>query len=182
MLRAVCVFCGSRPGVRPEYLELAAGVGRALAARSIAVVYGGASVGMMGSLADAALAAGGRVIGVIPRALVDREIAHGGLSELLVVDTLHQRKALMADRSDAFLALPGGVGTLDELFEIVTWRVLGLHQKPIGLLDAGGYYDRLSAVLDHMVGEGFLEPGHRALVTRAASAGELLDRWRGGTA
>ncbi len=175
-MRAVCVFCGSRPGVRPEYLELAAGVGRALAARSIAVVYGGASVGMMGRMADAALAAGGRVIGVIPRALVDREIAHGGLSELLVVDTLHQRKALMAERSDAFLALPGGVGTLDELFEIITWRVLGLHQKPIGLLDSGGYHDRLTAVLDHMVGEGFLEPAHRALVIRAAGIDELLDR------
>lgn len=175
-MRAVCVFCGSRPGVRPEYLELAAGFGRALAARSLALVYGGASVGMMGRMADAALAAGGRVIGVIPRTLVDREVAHGGLSELCVVDTLHQRKALMAERSDAFVALPGGVGTLDELFEIVTWRVLGLHAKPIGLLDAGGYFDRLVAVLDHMVGQGFLEAGHRSLVHRADRIDDLLDR------
>lgn len=133
----------------------------------------------MGRMADAALAAGGRVIGVIPRALVDREIAHAGLSELLVVDTLHQRKALMADRSDAFVALPGGVGTLDELFEIFTWRVLGIHDKPIGLCDPLGYFDPLVRHVDHMVGEGFLEASHRALLLRAASAGELLDRLGG---
>ena len=175
-MRAVCVFCGSRPGARPEYLELAGEVGRALAARSISLVYGGASVGMMGRMADAALAAGGRVIGVIPRALVDRELAHAGLSELLVVDTLHQRKALMAERSDAFVALPGGVGTLDELFEVITWRVLGLHDKPIGLVDAGGYFDGLTAVLDRMVAEGFFEPRHRALVHHASSIDDLLER------
>jgi uncharacterized protein (TIGR00730 family) len=176
-VRAVCVFCGSRPGARPEYLELASGLGRALAARSLALVYGGASVGLMGRMADAALAAGGRVIGVIPRSLVDRELAHAGLSELHVVDTLHQRKALMAQRADAFVALPGGVGTLDELFEIVTWRVLALHDKPIGLLDPGGYFDPLVALLDHMVREGFVEPQHRALVACAASPDELLDRF-----
>ena len=175
-MQAVCVFCGSRPGARPEYLELAGEVGRALAARSISLVYGGASVGMMGRMADAALAAGGRVIGVIPRALVDREIAHAGLSELLVVDTLHQRKALMAERSDAFVALPGGVGTLDELFEVITWRVLGLHDKPIGLVDAGGYFDLLAVVLDRMVAEGFFEPRHRAFVLHASSPDELFDR------
>lgn len=173
-MRSVCVFCGSRPGARPEYLALASELGRELAARSLALVYGGASVGLMGRMADAALAAGGRVIGVIPRALVDRELAHAGLSELHVVDTLHQRKALMAERADAFVALPGGVGTLDELFEIVTWRVLGLHAKPIALLDPVGYYRPLAAVLDGMVGEGFLEPGHRQLIHRAASVAELL--------
>ncbi len=177
-MNAVCVFCGSRAGARPEYLELAAALGRDLAARSLDLVYGGASVGLMGRMADAALAAGGRVIGVIPRALVDRELAHPRLSELHVVDTLHERKALMAARADAFIALPGGVGTLDELFEIVTWRVLALHHKPIGLLDPGAYFAPLEALLDHMVREGFLEAQHRELVTRAASAGELLDRWR----
>ena len=179
-MRSVCVFCGSRPGARPEYLELAAALGRALAARSLDLVYGGASVGLMGHMADAALAAGGRVIGVIPRSLVDRELAHGRLSELLVVDTLHERKALMAARADAFVALPGGVGTLDELFEVITWRVLALHGKPIGLLDPGHYFAPLEALLDHMVAEGFLEAQHRQLVTRAASAGELLERWQGG--
>ncbi len=178
-LRAVCVFCGSRAGARPDYLELAGEVGRALAARSIGLVYGGASVGMMGRMADAALAAGGRVIGVIPRALVDREIAHAGLSELLVVDTLHQRKALMAERSDAFVALPGGVGTLEELFEVITWRVLGLHDKPIGLVDAAGYWGSLEAVLDRMVAEGFFEPRHRSFVLRADAPAELLDRLAG---
>jgi len=173
-VRAVCVFCGSRPGARPEYLELAGEVGRALAARSIALVYGGASVGMMGTMADAALAAGGRVIGVIPRALVDREIAHAGLSELLVVETLHQRKALMAELSSGFVAMPGGVGTLDELFEIITWRVLDLHHKPIGLLDTDGYWAPLAALLDHMVTERFLDAPSRAMVLRAATPDELL--------
>jgi len=180
-VRAVCVFCGSRPGARPEYLELAAALGRQLAARSLDLVYGGASVGLMGHMADAALAAGGRVIGVIPRSLVDRELAHRALSELHVVDTLHERKALMAARADAFVALPGGVGTLDELFEIITWRVLGLHAKPIGLLDPGDYFAPLETLLDHMVTEGFLEAQHRQLVVRAASPGEILDRWQGGT-
>jgi len=180
-VRSLCVFCGSRPGARPEYLELAAALGRELAARSLELVYGGASVGLMGRMADAALAAGGRVIGVIPRALVDRELAHAGLSELHVVDTLHERKALMAARADAFAALPGGVGTLDELFEIITWRVLALHRKPIGLLDPGGYFAPLESLLDHMVREGFLELQHRQMVVRASSPGELFDRWQGGT-
>lgn len=179
-MRAVCVFCGSRPGARPEYLELATGLGRALAARSLALVYGGARVGLMGTMADAALAAGGQVIGVIPRSLVDREVAHGGLSELHVVDTLHQRKALMAERADAFVALPGGVGTLDELFEIVTWRVLGLHQKPIGILDPGDYFEPLVSLLDHMVGEGFLELAHRSLIACAARPDDLLDQFARG--
>jgi uncharacterized protein (TIGR00730 family) len=178
-VHAVCVFCGSRPGGRPEYLELAAALGRTLAARSLTLVYGGASVGLMGGMADAALAAGGRVIGVIPRTLVDRELAHRGLSELHVVDTLHERKALMAARADAFVALPGGVGTLDELFEIVTWRVLGLHAKPIGLLDPGEYFAPLVSLLDHMVRERFVEPQHRALVLAAGDPDALLDQLEG---
>ena len=179
-MRAVCVFCGSRAGARPADRDQAVELGRELAARSLALVYGGASVGLMGAMADAALAAGGRVIGVIPRTLVDRELAHAGLSELHVVDTLHQRKALMAEHADAFVALPGGVGTLDELFEIVTWRVLGLHAKPIGILDPGDYFESLAALLDHMVGEGFLEPGHRMLIAGAARPADLLDQFAHG--
>jgi uncharacterized protein (TIGR00730 family) len=174
-VRSVCVFCGSRPGARLEYVLLAEALGRSLAQRSLTLVYGGASVGLMGRMADAALAAGGQVVGVIPRTLVDRELAHAGLSELHVVDTLHQRKALMAERAGAFLALPGGVGTLDELFEIVTWRVLGLHQKRIGLLDFEGYYQPLVALLDHMVAVGFVDPGHRALIQLAGDPDRLLD-------
>lgn len=174
-MRAVTVFCGSRPGARPSYLEAADALGRALAARGIALVYGGAGVGLMARIADAALAAGGVAIGVIPRALVDRELAHGGLTELHVVETLHQRKALMAELSSGFVAMPGGVGTLDELFEIITWRVLDLHARPIGLLDTDGYWAPLAGLLDHMVAERFLDPPSRDMVLRAATPDALLD-------
>ncbi|HZY83935.1 MAG TPA: TIGR00730 family Rossman fold protein, partial [Gemmataceae bacterium] len=134
-MKRVCVFCGSSSGTRPEYAAAARRFGAALAGRGLGLVYGGGHVGLMGALADAVLAAGGEVVGVIPQALVDRELAHGGLTELLVVNTMHERKALMADRADAFAALPGGFGTADELFEILTWAQLGLHAKPVGLLN-----------------------------------------------
>ena len=173
-MRSICVFCGSRPGARPAYQAQARALGQLLVARGITLVYGGAGVGLMAWLADTVLAGGGRVIGVIPRALMDRELAHPELSELHVVDTLHQRKALMAEFSDGFIALPGGVGTLEELFEIVTWRVLDIHRKPIGLLDAEGYWDPLVALLDHMVSEQFLDPPSRALVHRDTSPEALL--------
>lgn len=151
----LCVFCGSRFGSRPVYEEAARTLGQTLARQRIGLVYGGASVGIMGALADAALAAGGEVIGVIPRGVFTREIAHAGLTKLHVVGSMHERKALMAEQSDAFLALPGGLGTYDELFEILTWRQIGLHQKPVGLLDVDGYFAPLRSVLDHAVSEGF---------------------------
>jgi len=158
------------------YREAAIEVGRQLARRGIGLVYGGASVGLMGALADAALAAGGEVIGVIPRALVDREIAHLGLSELRVVDSLHQRKALMAELADAFLALPGGIGTLDELSEALTWSQLGIHRKSLGLLNVAGYYDALLATLDHAVAERFVRPENRALLISDTDAARLIER------
>ncbi|HWM85986.1 MAG TPA: TIGR00730 family Rossman fold protein [Kofleriaceae bacterium] len=174
-LRRLCVFCGSRAGARPDYAELADELGRLMAARGIALVYGGSRVGLMQRLADAVLAGGGTAIGVIPHSLVDREIAHPGLTELHVVDTLHQRKALMADLSDGFTALPGGVGTMDELFDIVTWRALGLHHKPIALLDAGGFFAPLRAMLDHMMVEGFLDQDVRSMIASADRPEALLD-------
>jgi uncharacterized protein (TIGR00730 family) len=158
----ICVFCGSSPGRDPAYLAEAAAFGALLAQRGIQLVYGGARVGLMGAVADAALSRGGRVIGVMPEALMAREVAHLGLSELCVVGSMHERKARMAELSDAFVALPGGIGTLEELFEVWTWSQLGLHTKPCALLDLGGFYSGLSAFLDHVVREGFLKPVHRA--------------------
>lgn len=174
--KRICVFCGSATGARPEYADAARRVGRELAARGLELVYGAGDVGLMGILADAALEAGGRVAGVIPNALVAREVAHRGLTELHVVETMHQRKALMADKSDAFLALPGGFGTADELFEILTWAQLGIHRKPVGLLDVAGYFGPLLAWLDLGVREGFLKAKHRALLHVGGEPGELLDR------
>jgi len=175
-LRRLCVFCGSASGVRPEYETSARALGSALAGRGIGVVYGGASVGLMGVVADAALAAGGEVIGVIPRALVDREVAHAGLSELHVVGSMHERKALMADVADAFVALPGGMGTLEELFEVFTWRQLGLHAKPIALLDVLGYWAGLTAFLDHAEAEGFLRAVSRRTLAIEGDVDALLTR------
>jgi uncharacterized protein (TIGR00730 family) len=172
----ICVFCGSSGGRRSEYIEAAREFGRLLAAHDIGLVYGGARVGLMGSLADAVLECRGEVIGVIPRALVDREIAHRGLSELRVVHTMHERKALMADLADGFVALPGGTGTLDEFFEVWTWAQLGLHGKPCGLLNVGGYYDDLSGFLDHVVVEGFLRESYRTMLVMESSAEGLLRR------
>jgi uncharacterized protein (TIGR00730 family) len=160
----VCVFTGSRPGARPEYTTAARELGAAIARRGWGLVYGGAGVGMMGALADAALGAGGEVVGVIPRGLVNLEIAHHGLTKQCVVESMHERKAMMADFADAFVAMPGGFGTFDELFEIVTWAQLALHSKPVGLLDTAGYFGPLVALVDHAIEEGFIPADQRALL------------------
>ncbi|GAB2963331.1 LOG family protein [Saccharothrix stipae] len=171
----VCVFCGSSSG-RVRHVEVARQVGRTLAERGIEVVYGGGRVGTMGALADGALAAGGSVIGVIPRDLVDWEVAHVGLTRLHVVESMHERKALMAELSDAFVTLPGGAGTLEELFEVWTWAQLGLHTKPVGLLDVDGYFTHLVAMIDHMVEEGFLKPPYRDMLLMDQDFDRLLAR------
>lgn len=171
------MFCGASPGRDPRYTELAARVGGGLAARGIGIVYGGGRVGLMGALADAALTAGGEVVGVIPRQLVDRELAHPGLTELRVVDSLHERKAMMSDLADGFIGLPGGLGTLEELAEVASWAQLELHRKPIGLLGPEGYWDPLLAWLDHAVAEGFIAPQHRPLITRDPDLERLLSRF-----
>jgi uncharacterized protein (TIGR00730 family) len=176
-IHSLCVFCGSSKGGRPAYAEAARRVGREVAARGWTLVYGAGNIGLMGELADAALSAGGRVVGVIPESLVGWEVAHTGLTELHVVRTMHERKAMMADLSDAFLALPGGYGTLDEFCEILTWAQLGLHRKPCGLLNVLGYYDALLALLDTGVRERFLRPEHRALILNERDdVSALLDR------
>ena len=171
----ICVLCGSRPGGRPEYLEKAWRLGTLLAGRGIGLVYGGAGVGLMGAVADAALAAGGDVIGVIPQALAGKELAHAGVADLRVVGSMHERKALMAELSDAFIALPGGFGTFEELFEMVTWAQLGLHRKPFGVLNVAGFFDGLLALVDDAVREGFIPPEHRRLVLEATDPDTLLD-------
>jgi uncharacterized protein (TIGR00730 family) len=177
-VQRVCVFCGSSPGARPAYAEATAQVGRLLAGEGIGVVYGGGHVGLMGVLADSAMAAGGEVIGVMPQALVDREIAHTGIADLRVVQSMHERKALMAELADAFVALPGGAGTLDELFEIYTWSQLGIHAKPCGLLDVEEYWADLTAFLDHAVRERFLREEHRASLIVEREPARLVDRLR----
>ena len=174
-MKRVCVFCGSNPGARPVYAEAAQALGAALAARGLELVYGGAHRGLMGLLADAVLAKGGTVIGVIPKSLVDLEIAHRGLTDLRVVLTMHERKALMAELADAFVALPGGFGTIEEFAEIVTWAQLGLHQKPHGLLNVAGYYDRFLDFLDHGVAERFIREEHRRTVICETDPGRLLE-------
>jgi len=176
-MHRICVFCGSSAGNDPAFAALARSVGEALARRGIGVVYGGGRVGLMGALADAALAAGGEVIGVIPQAMVDRELAHTGTTELRIVRTLHERKAVMAELSDAFIALPGGLGTLEELAEVVSWAQLGLHAKPIGLLGVGDYWTSLLGWLDGAVEAGFVPARHRALILEATDLGELLERF-----
>lgn len=175
-MKRVCVFCGSNVGIRPEYGIAAQGLAAALAGRGLGLVYGGGNVGLMGVLADSMLQAGGNVIGVIPQSLVAKEVAHHGVTELRIVDTMHQRKALMNDLSDAFIALPGGFGTLDEFFEILTWSQLGIHGKPSGLLNVSGYYGSLLAMLDHAVTERFLRPAHRELVIADTDADSLVQR------
>jgi len=177
-MRSVCVFCGSNEGRRPEYRDAATALGTLLARSGVAVVYGGASVGLMGAVADAALAAGGTVTGVIPRHFTGREVAHRGLTQLHVTENMHERKALMADLSDAFIALPGGFGTLEELAEITTWAQLGLHAKPVGVLDVGGFYRLLLEFADHLVAEEFVAPAHRSLLVAGSTPGELLGRLR----
>jgi uncharacterized protein (TIGR00730 family) len=173
-LHRICVFCGSQPGNRPEYLAAARELGGLLAARGIGLVFGGGHVGMMGAVADAALGAGGEVIGVIPEGLVRRELAYQGLTQLIVTQTMHERKQRMADLSDGFIALPGGFGTFEEFCEIVTWAQLGMHRKPCVLLNVRGYYDRLIGMFDHALQEGFLRTEHRPLALVAAGAPEAL--------
>jgi len=174
--RAVCVFCGSNPGRRPGYLAVARQLGGILAGAGVHVVYGGGRIGMMGALADAALAAGGRVTGVIPRHLAEREVAHDGLDELHVVSSMHERKALMASLADAFVTLPGGFGTLEETFEVLTWSQLGLHEKPLLVLEVGSFYAPLVAFLDHAAEEGFLRREHRALLLVERDPHQVLAR------
>jgi uncharacterized protein (TIGR00730 family) len=173
-LSSICVFCGSNAGADPAYLQAAEAVGRGLAQRGIRVVYGGGKVGMMGAVADAARGGGGEVIGVIPQAIFDLEIGHTGLDDLRVVGSMHERKALMAELSDAFIALPGGIGTLEELFEVYTWAQLGIHAKPLGLMDVVGYYQPLVAFLDHSVQARFLRPETRTLLAVSDDFDELL--------
>jgi len=175
-IRALCVFCGSQPGARPAYLQAARELGARLAQRGWTAVFGGGHVGMMGALADGALAAGGAVIGVIPEHLMRPEVAHQGLTELLVVDSMHTRKRVMASRSDAFVVLPGGYGTFEEMFEMVTWRQLQLHAKPVGLVNIDGYFDHLLAFLQHAAQQEFIRPQHRSLLTVDATVDALLER------
>jgi uncharacterized protein (TIGR00730 family) len=174
-MRRVCVFCGSSVGSRPEYAAAARRTGELIAGAGLGLVYGGGNIGLMGVLADAALRAGGEVIGVIPAALQAKELAHTGLSELFVVATMHERKAKMADLSDGFVALPGGYGTLDELFEILTWAQLGIHGKPVALLDVSGFFAPLLSAVDHITGEQFVRPRHRNLLRLAKAPEQLLD-------
>ena len=174
-MKHLCVFCGSSKGGSAIYADRAKSFGEAMAARGLGLVYGGGHIGLMGVVADAVLRAGGSVVGVIPRSMVERELAHSRLTELHVVETMHQRKALMAERSDAFAALPGGFGTADELFEILTWRQLRFHVKPIGLFNVSGFFDPLLAWIDRTVEEGFLRPEHRGLIHVAEESERLLD-------
>jgi uncharacterized protein (TIGR00730 family) len=176
MLHRLCVFCGSQLGVRPVYADAARELGRAMASRNVELVYGGGHIGLMGVVADAILDAGGRAIGVIPQALVERELAHEGLTELHVTAGMHERKALMAGLSDAFVALPGGFGTADEWFEILTWAQLKLHAKPVGLLDVDGFFDPLLAWIDRTVTEGFVKSSHRDALIVERDVDRLLDR------
>lgn len=171
----VCVYCGSRPGALPAYAEAAQALGTGLGQRGWALMYGGGRAGLMGTVADAALAAGARARGVIPTSLMARELGHTGLHELQVVETMHERKRRMAEAADAFVALPGGIGTFEELFEVWTWRQLGYHDKPVGLLNAGGYYDALLAFLGQTVAQGFVSPPQHALLQVAAQPATLLD-------
>lgn len=172
----ICVFLGSSVGHSPVYAQATERLGTLIAKRGIGLVYGGGAVGLMGLLADAATAAGGEVIGVIPEALRAREHDHAGLTQLHVVRTMHERKAMMADLSDGFIALPGGIGTFEELFEVWTWSQLGYHAKPCGLLDVAGFYDGLSGFIDHVVAEGFLKPEHRRMLIVEREAETMLDR------
>jgi uncharacterized protein (TIGR00730 family) len=173
---SVCVYCGSRPGTSPGFAAAADAIGTEIGRRGWQLVYGGGRAGLMGTVADAARAAGARTVGVIPRSLMEREVGHGGLTELHVVETMHERKMMMAQRSDAFIALPGGIGTFEEIFEVWSWRQLGYHDKPLGLLDVDGYYATLLAFLDSTVAQGFVAAPQRALLEVSTDPGALLDR------
>jgi uncharacterized protein (TIGR00730 family) len=174
-MKSICVYCGSNSGSKPAYTERAAALGDRIAKEGLRLVYGGGNVGLMGTVANAVLEAGGKVTGVIPKQLADWEVAHRGLTELHVVESMHERKAKMAELSDGFVALPGGIGTLEELIEVYTWSYLGIHSKPLGLVNTDGYYDGLTAFLDHSVTEGFLRPQTRASLLVAPDPATLLD-------
>lgn len=182
MLKAITVFCGSSEGADNRYMEQANALGRALATKQIQLIYGGAKVGLMGAVADGALQTEGEVIGVLPKFLQTKEIAHTGLTKLHLVESMHERKTLMNNLCDGVIALPGGFGTLEELFEMLTWGQLGLHAKPIGILNSNGYYDALLQLLDGMVAQGFLKPENRAMVLVSTSVEELLTQMEGYTA
>jgi uncharacterized protein (TIGR00730 family) len=175
-MKRICVFCGSNHGARQAYREAAQALGNEMARRGIGLVYGGGRVGLMGVIADAVLAAGGQVIGVIPDNLLAKELDHRGLSELRIVGTMHERKALMGDLADGFIAMPGGFGTYDEFCEVLTWAQLGLHKKPCAMLNVDGYYDAMIAMFDHATQEGFIRPDHRGMLIISADVNELLDR------
>jgi len=177
-MKRICVYCGSSPGRLPEYRDAAQALGHELATRDLGLVYGGASVGVMGAVADAVLAKGGQAYGVIPSALATREVAHNGLDELFVVDSMHERKAKMAELSDGFIALPGGWGTIEEIFEMLTWAQLGFHQKPCGLLNISGYYDHLFTFLEHAIDQRFVREEYRPMIMMEQVAGDLLDRYQ----
>jgi uncharacterized protein (TIGR00730 family) len=176
-MKSLCVYCGSSPGLTPHYAEAARGLAKALVERNIALVYGGGNVGLMGVIANEVMRLGGQATGVIPTALLNMEVGHQGLSHLHVVDNMHERKAMMAELSDGFIAMPGGIGTLEELFEVLTWSQLGFHDKPIGVLNVGGYYDALLGFMQHMVMQGFLKTQHASLLLVEAEAAALLNRF-----
>ncbi len=177
-LARICVFCGSSPGAKPAYAEAARRLGLTLVEQGIELVYGGGRIGLMGQIARTVLDAGGKVTGVIPRQLVERELAFTQVSELRVVGSMHERKALMAELADGFIALPGGLGTIEELFEVLTWAQLGFHRRPCGLLDVAGYYSALMDFVDHAVGEQFVDPAHRALLMVDSDPERLVERFR----
>lgn len=176
-MKNICVYCGSSSGRLPAYAESARALARALVARDWGLVYGGASIGLMGLVADTVLQLGGRVVGVIPEALARKEVAHAGLTQLHVTQSMHERKTLMAELSDGFIAMPGGIGTFEEIFEIWTWAQLGIHAKPCGLLNVAGYYDALTTFLDHATHEQFMKPPHRSLLIVEPEPVALLDRF-----
>lgn len=176
MMSSICVYCGSSSNAEEVYLDAARCLGATLASRGLTLVYGGAHVGLMGALADAAIAKAGRVVGVIPRTLMQKEVAHSGLTEQHVVESMHDRKALMNELSDAFIALPGGFGTLDELFETLTWAQLRLHEKPVGLINVNGYFDGLLSFCDRAVRDGFVHPAHRGMIISGQDPAELLEK------
>jgi uncharacterized protein (TIGR00730 family) len=177
MMKRICIFTGSRYGKLAEYAAVAVQLGRELVARGCGLVYGGGNVGLMNAIADTVLDSGGEVIGVIPNSLVSREVAHRGLTELRVVQSMHERKAVMAELSDGFIAMPGGIGTMEEFFEVLSWAQLGIHEKPCGLLNVAGYYDPLIQFLDHAVSHDFLKPTHRSLMIVESEPDKLLDRF-----
>ncbi|MBT8084488.1 MAG: TIGR00730 family Rossman fold protein [Woeseia sp.] len=176
-MKSLCVYCASSPGTRPAYAAAAEALAGLLVERGITIVYGGSSKGIMGRLADAAIAGGGRVVGVLPKALIEKEVGHDGLHELHIVSSMHERKALMSELADAFVALPGGFGTLEEIVETVTWAQLGFHGKPCGLLNVNGYFDALSQFLTHAVDEGFIRRAHHDILQVADSPAELLEKF-----